>query len=392
MARAEEIGDSDSLKAWLEDQPQEVAVWIAARAAARVLPVWWQAVLTQDWARERDVTALPVLRSLLISSVAAVGPCSQTALATSDAREALDGAVVSVGAALDDVESEDIADIDGAIAAIAAAAEVASNSATAEAGSAYTAGASISIVRDSGIVWTAVRTDAGQVADGRFPDALPLWHGGAGPLAAQWTEIKARVAGAPDADGWQFWLAWYDALLYGRPMLGVAARTLEMLEKIALIDPATWDKGPEVVNPVIREIWELHRLRADAAALRAEKDALLRERATVAQRSHNAPPGLVEDEPELAAQVTIIWAALDEAGEELEAASPDKSRLREIAGRMLAALRAVAAYCGEVSHRTIMSAATVVGSGLGVVILDKVVNNGRLWQFVHDLLSFSGRG
>jgi len=59
-----------------------------------------------------------------------------------------------------------------------------------------------------------------------------------------------------DADDWQFWIDWYDALLAGRPMLGDAGRTGEMLEQIALIDPATWDAGPEVVNPVIRGIYE----------------------------------------------------------------------------------------------------------------------------------------
>ena len=42
--------------------------------AARVLPLWWDAVLTEDWARKDDLTALPVLRSLLISSVAALVP------------------------------------------------------------------------------------------------------------------------------------------------------------------------------------------------------------------------------------------------------------------------------------------------------------------------------
>jgi len=47
------------------------------------------------------------------------------------------------------------------------------------------------------------------------------------------------------------------------------ARCWGMLEQIALIDPETWGYGPEVVNPVIREIWELHRLRAEVAALNA---------------------------------------------------------------------------------------------------------------------------
>ncbi|WP_297768388.1 hypothetical protein, partial [uncultured Roseovarius sp.] len=73
MSESVDIKDRESLEAWLKDQPRESAVWIAFRAAARVLPVWWDAVLTEEWARERDLTAL-LLRSVLISSVAAVVP------------------------------------------------------------------------------------------------------------------------------------------------------------------------------------------------------------------------------------------------------------------------------------------------------------------------------
>ena len=64
MSESVDIKDRESLKAWLKDQPHEVAVWIASRAAARVLPVWWDAVLTEDWARKRDLTATPIVRSL----------------------------------------------------------------------------------------------------------------------------------------------------------------------------------------------------------------------------------------------------------------------------------------------------------------------------------------
>ena len=78
MVDVSDIRDQESLEAWLEDQPREVAVWIASRAAARVMPVWWDAVLTEDWARERDLTALPVSRSVLISSVAARVPTNDT--------------------------------------------------------------------------------------------------------------------------------------------------------------------------------------------------------------------------------------------------------------------------------------------------------------------------
>jgi hypothetical protein len=106
-----------------------------------------------------------------------------------------------------------------------------------------------------------VRSDAEAAVGGTLPDAMRLWPEGRGPLAATWSEVKARVAESPEARDWQFWVDWYDALLDGRPMLDDAARTWEMLEEIALIDPGTWDAGPEAVNPMIREIWERYRLR-----------------------------------------------------------------------------------------------------------------------------------
>ena len=376
------IRDEDSLETWLTDQPREVSVWIASRAAARVLPIWWDAVLREDWALETDGTALPVLRNVLVSSVAVMGPNggSMTAFC---ADVAVAGAAIRYASANDATAYADATDY--ATDAAAAAAEALAYpdaAATAVAAAADTNA-------NTPAIWHAVRADAEQAATRTLPGAtLPLWPGGPGPLAERWEEVKARVGETPDAADWQFWIDWYDGLLDGRPMLGDAARTGEMLEKIALIDPETWDKGPEVVNPVIREIWELHRLRAEVAALQAEKQAMLAGRATAAQRAHNQPPDLVETAPEVARGVTIIWAGLDEACEELEKEPPDKARLAAIAGRMLAALQAVAAYCGKVANRVVMSAATAGG----VALMDHVVNNGRLWQFVRDLATFAAGG
>lgn len=255
-----DIKDRDSLNVWLNDQPREVSVRMASRAAARVLPIWWQEVSTKDWARKRDVTALPVLRGLLISSVSAKMP------------------------------SEDMK--------VATAATAAAN----------------------------------------------------------------------------------------------AARTWELLEKIALIDPKDWDQGPEVVNPMIAGIWELYRLRIEAEELRAGKEAFLAARATPEQRSHNQPPGLVEAEPEIARHVTIIWTGLDEAHEVLANDAPDKGRLRAIAGSVLEALQRVAKYCARVADTAVMSAAKVGGGAVGAALLDHVLNNGRLIQFAKDLLAWSSVG
>ena len=193
MVEISGIKDSESLEAWLEGQPREVSVWIASRAAARVLPLLWRRVLTKDWARKRDLTALPVLRSLLISSVAAK-------MSTYEMKAA---------------------------AARAVAADF----------------------------WDIVRADAAQVSDGDIPWILPLWGEAPNPFAENWQEVKARVQASDTADDWQFWIDWYQALLDGRPMLGDDARTWEMFEKIALIAPKDWKPGPAKIAAEIRRLF-----------------------------------------------------------------------------------------------------------------------------------------
>lgn len=385
MVESSDIRDQDSLEAWLEDQPREVSVWIASRAAARVLPLWWDAVLREDWALETDVTALPVLRNILVSSVAVVGP-NEGSMTAFYADVAVAGAAIRYASANDATAYADATDYATDAAAAAAEALAYPDAATTAVAAAADANA------NAPTTWYAVRTDAGQVTDGAFPDALPLWPDGAGPLAEQWRAIKWQVAKSEGTEDWQFWLDWYDALLKGRPMLGDAARTWEMLEQIALIDPATWDKGPEVVNPAIREIWQLYRLRDEVAALRAEKERLLAGRASPEARSHNRPPELVDAQPELARQVEIVWTGLDEAQQELEQEVPDKRRLQRIAESMLAALTAIAAYCGKVADAAVMSAAKVGGGAVGTAILDQVANNGRLLRFAKELLAYAVGG
>jgi hypothetical protein len=70
MVDASEIKDHDSLQAWLEGQPQEVPVAIASRAAQRVMPIWAEFCLDPK-RNKSDLTALVVLRSTVISGVAA---------------------------------------------------------------------------------------------------------------------------------------------------------------------------------------------------------------------------------------------------------------------------------------------------------------------------------
>ncbi|MEQ9672928.1 MAG: hypothetical protein RLO10_00560 [Roseovarius indicus] len=250
MVEIADIKDRDSLKAWLEEQPSEVGIWIASRAAARVLPVWWDAVLTKKRTSRIDLAIIPVLRRVLISSIAAAN-LNEVIRTTADSLVPLsDGRLVPMPSNV----------LTSSRAAHAAAAVVTSRRAAAAAAAvaARAVDEASRAVPDTGFdaLWVAVRVDMAQVAEGGIPDAMALWPDGRGPLEEQWRAIIWQVKSTEGAEDWQFWTKWYDALLDGRHMLGDAARTWEMLEKIALIDTETWDAGPEAVNPVIRKIWE----------------------------------------------------------------------------------------------------------------------------------------
>ncbi|MGI3210921.1 hypothetical protein ACROSR_07360, partial [Roseovarius tibetensis] len=267
MTVIQDIKDEHSLRVWLEDQPREVSVWIASRAAARLLPVWWDSVLIGDWADEPDFTALPVLRNLLISSVAVFVPhddiksAAQATVDRADAATSKVASATSAGISQSNADPISNATAEDATAGTCYAVAYGAACAACAAEDAHAAYAAVTAARAAtdATAWRAIRSDAERASERRLPDALPLWPDGLRFFGRAWSYIKAQVAASPDAADWQFWLDWYDAQVAGRTMLPDSARTWDMLEKIALIDPATWDAGPEVVNPVIREIWEGYR-------------------------------------------------------------------------------------------------------------------------------------
>ncbi|MDH3262997.1 MAG: hypothetical protein OEM24_03250, partial [Paracoccaceae bacterium] len=98
MIAVEEIRDRESLEAWLEGQPRETAVAVAARAALRVAPLYW------EWAagpsRKGDLTELPVCRPVLISAIASIRPTADIKAAARAARDAAaTAAIVAAGRA-----------------------------------------------------------------------------------------------------------------------------------------------------------------------------------------------------------------------------------------------------------------------------------------------------
>src|SRR6056297_13668 len=178
MSARVDITDRESLEAWLEDQPREVAVWIASRAAARVLPLWWDWVQTEGWAKQEIFTPLTALRQLLISCVYANMPTIDLEAA---AVATLDGGIVGI-------PSSRASDADGA--ARAAAAVAAFDKPARAAGSAgFCSAKAAAAVHGADNVWSAIRTDVKNADKGIGLTTIPLWSIEAHPLKPEWNGI-----------------------------------------------------------------------------------------------------------------------------------------------------------------------------------------------------------
>ncbi|MGY9049553.1 MAG: hypothetical protein ACKVKF_21560 [Rhodobacterales bacterium] len=378
-----------------------------------MLPLYWRWSLGADL-RKRDLTALPVLRCLLISSVAALIPTAN--LWAKPAADAViyvaynnnvdDASRAAEGAALAVFHAAEAAAAVKEHAATAAEAAAHDQAADAESNAALIYGHAVVVYSsasnstfqsvksvalstssaDAGL--RAVRHDCLALSRGQDVFAQRLWPEES-RFAEEWDDIKQALAtGGTDPtpeDDWRFWLAWYDHALnpQGQPP------NWTMLEEIALIDANIWDAGPKEALPVINAIWERYQLVGEAIDLREAFSSVRSANASAIQRSHNNPPELLDASQPVAHAVSSVAQSLDETIEGLSNPSPDKTRLAKIAHEMLAALKAIGSYCGKVLDTVTMAGAQAVGTGSGVYIVDHYLLSGRLLEFAHRLLQYS---
>ena len=306
------INNADELKAFIEAQnvsrQHACAVFIASRAALRISPYAIKYFEFNGLAIKWDFVSKFIWRSLITSGVA-------SNMLNSDVKSSATIAAKTCVEFTDNAHF--IADKSAVIAsgmAAAAAAAAAVDFSTPSVAAGYS----------SNIISTALQTEAANDGmlwlehadqrDGTLAITVaPLWSN-ENPLAHDWQNLREKLLAAdtPNERGadWSFWIKWYDDILEGNP------QNWDMLHEIATTDAIDWDASARQVNDTINQIVERYRLRDEVVALRREVEQL-RSATQYPPRNHNNPPELITDAPEVQEQLTIIWAAAQEAEKEL---------------------------------------------------------------------------
>ena len=250
--------DRDVLEAWLNTQPWEVSLAIAARTAMRVFPI--TASLLEIEPQERATAVfLPILRSMAVQHAAVVYPARREELRRNGAVYAAANADTAARAAARSGGQDD-----RALAAVYAAATAAqavtyaADAARAATYAAAAANAAVNATAKADSTARALQRDREFIETGSCAAdlaKLPLWHGEklTSPIAAMFFELQDALAGLEE--DWDVWIFWYSNRILG-------IHDIEDLEIARLALPEEiWEQGPKVVNAEIKRLEEEYRQR-----------------------------------------------------------------------------------------------------------------------------------
>ncbi|WP_425072611.1 hypothetical protein [Sagittula sp. S175] len=285
MVKIDEINNRKKLEAWLNALPQgteaeqaearRIAVSVAARAAARVLPVWWRFAAEDPVARQRNLTALPILRSLSISSVASKRPTEEIGAAAIAAESAAKAVVIN---------SATLFAAKSSVKAVRAASWIGLAETASAAHAADDAAAAIFADTPSGTSavaagWESLKNDLLCLIAGGDVFAAPLWNGD-NPLSEAWRNVKAIVTAGEAAADWAFWLWWYEGVLTGT----APDPASPLMVEIATSKEIDWEDVPKALT-AINAICERHGgAKGEQPAPEAEADRAERAGAAAGKR------------------------------------------------------------------------------------------------------------
>ncbi|GFE63558.1 hypothetical protein [Litoreibacter roseus] len=367
MVEISDIVDSDSLETWLKSQnDRKTSLTTAYRCAMRVAPLTLENLLADP--KKADFVVAIYLRQLLISGVgtkytdaelweaAATAATVDASWVAADLFSSRTFIMTAASAAVSTVARTDRA------GAASKAAEAAEN--------ATWVAAESEALPD---LFPPLRQDCSALSAGGDLEHAALWPGTGNPLANSWRTLKSDLAtwsvkaGTSDSEvghiDWSFWIDWYERALNG------AEDRWEMLREVALLDREIWEGDPVTLMARIYATEEKHRLLELTKQLKSELEDTRQQAASIVQRSHNRPPGLVESERRTAPQILVIWNRLEEAEQELERAAPDPRILGRIGEAILKAVATCASYSAQKLDVVATNAAKAIGAAGGGAIV-----------------------
>lgn len=208
-------------------------------------------------------------------------------------------------------------------------------------------------------------------ADRRF--AIPLWADDEcqpcepDNWSEEWRPSSSMIR-LPSVFGsrptWSFWREWYQGFLDGKPM------DWELQRRVAMIPDVDWEKGPEHIAWVIEDIRTRFALEQRLAELESEIS-------TLTERNRHSIGG--NNPPEEIAQEEVIQEFLIEPVQELQtqvqAETPDKSRVRMAVEKLTALLVVAGKWTGSKLEMAVDECAKSIGKKAGTAIVAWITLN-----------------
>ena len=147
----------------------------------------------------------------------------------------------------------------------------------------------------------------------------------------------------------------------------------ELQRRVALIDDAIWEAGPEAVAEEIERIRAAYEVEKRAAELEEHALAVVKSTRGIGD---NNPPSPIEDALKTSDGVTIIWAAAQELKEEAQSDTPNSSRVKKALSAIVGVMKACGLWAGKKIDASLNAAVIAAGGAGGAAFVAWVTQNG----------------
>jgi len=415
------IVDAESFREWLvkTEQPRSSSVLLAHRATMRLLPYVWRGYSSLS---DENISILTILRCCLYSWIGVIDarsvlPRKASEQAASNAigirfwlegiaKEAFDGAEGAdfkinsrAGGDAEDAARATEAYANSVMATFEENAEIPVSNSVTKAARSYGERIYGNSNDHAARAFPAFKADCEELLLGRPLFERPLWAGtdlgdqiendhSTPWLDAQATRKNNEPALTTGGLDWSFFVEFYRRSLFGEP------QNQELVRAILLADEIDWSDTPSALT-VINRICEQNRLRKEAKSLRKSLEETRSNAASVLARTHNNPPEPIEVEAQqIQTNLLRLWAAVDEAENELGKLDPSPNVLKRIAKTLLDSMIDVLKYGAKLGDAFLTKAVEEAGAnlakwGIASGAIGTLAQNEAIQAFGKGLLEFA---